>query len=123
MIKVISCPDFDKDVKHLAKKYPSIKDDIEVVSSALQVDWVSLPHIERINNLWDDIVIPVFKLRRVWCKSLKNPTKLRLIFAYDANSNEIQLIQFLEIYAKWEKVMEDRNRIKKYLKRRNVLLN
>jgi hypothetical protein len=85
------------------------------VVKALRTDWLNTSHIERINNLWQDIKIPVYKMRRVWCESLKSPSKLRLIFAYDEKNNEIQLIQFLELYAKWEKEVEDRDRIKKYL--------
>ena len=109
------CDEFIKDAKHLSKKYKSIKSDIESIVAALKADWLAIPHIERINNLWQDIKIPVYKMRRVWCESLKSPSKLRLIFAYDEKNNEIQLMQFLELYAKWEKEVEDRDRIKKYL--------
>ena len=42
-------------------------------------------------------------------------SKLRIIFAYDEKSQEIKLIQFIEIYAKWESEVEDRERIRKYL--------
>ena len=89
--------------------------DLQDVIKALRTDWLKVSHIERINNLWQDIKIPVFKMRRIWCRSLKSPLKLRLIFAYDEKNNEIQLIQFLELYAKWEKEVEDRDRIRKYL--------
>ena len=109
------CDEFIKDAKHLSKKYKSIKSDIESIIAALKTDWLALPHIERINNLWQDIKIPVYKIRRVWCESLKSSSKLRLIFAYNEKTNEIQLIQFLELYAKWEKEVEDRERIRKYL--------
>ena len=115
MTKIVICNEFTKDVKHLSKKYKSIERDLQDVVKALRTDWLKVSHIERINNLWQDIKIPVYKMRRVWCESLKSPSKLRLIFAYDEKSNEIQLIQFLELYAKWEKEVEDRDRIKKYL--------
>ena len=100
MTKIVICNEFTKDVKHLSKKYKSIERDLEDVVKALRTDWLKVSHIERINNLWQDIKIPVYKMRRVWCESLKSPSKLRLIFAYDEKSNEIQLIQFLELYAK-----------------------
>ena len=115
MIKIIMCDEFKKDVKHLSKKYKSIDVDIESVIAALETDGLLIPHIERINNLWQDIKIPVYKLRRFWCESLKSPSKMRLIFAYDEKTKEIQLIQFLEIYAKADKTVEDRERIRKYL--------
>ena len=112
--KIIACDEFEKDKKHLLKKYKSIENDLQDVIKALRTDWLKLSHIERINNLWQDIKIPVYKIRRVWCESLKSPSKLRLIFAYDEQNNEIQLIQFLELYAKADKEVEDRDRIKKY---------
>jgi hypothetical protein len=114
-IRIISCKEFDGDFKHLSKKYKSLKWDMENIVHILKRRWLNIAHIERINNLWQDIKIPVYKMRRVWCESLKTPSKLRLIFAYDEKNNEIQLIQFLELYAKWEKEVEDRDRIRKYL--------
>lgn len=119
MIKISFCKEFENDYKHLSKKYKSLKNDIEDVVHIFQKRWLNIAHIERINNLWQDIKIPVYKMRRFWCESLKSPSKLRLIFAYDEKSNEIQLIQFIELYAKWEKEIEDRDRIKKYLSCKN----
>ena len=76
---------------------------LKSVIAALETDGLLIPHIERINNLWQDIKFSVYKLRRFWCESLKSPSKMRLIFAYDEKTNEIQLLQFLEIYAKADK--------------------
>ncbi len=114
-IKFIRCDEFDKDFKHLSKKYKSLEKDFEDVLKVFNQVWINFPHIERINNLWNDITIPVYKMRRVWCESLKKNSKLRIIFAYDEKSQEIKLIQFIEIYAKWESEVEDRERIRKYL--------
>ena len=114
-IKFIRCDEFDKDFKHLSKKYKSLEKDFEDVLKVFNQVWINFPHIERINNLWNDIIIPVYKMRRVWCESLKKNSKLRIIFAYDEKSQEIKLIQFIEIYAKWESEVEDRERIRKYL--------
>ena len=114
-IKFIRCDEFDKDFKHLSKKYKSLEKDFEDVLKVFNQVWINFPHIERINNLWNDITIPVYKMRRVWCESLKKSSKLRIIFAYDEKSQEIKLIQFIEIYAKWESEVEDRERIRKYL--------
>ncbi|MDR0860428.1 MAG: hypothetical protein LBO09_05680 [Candidatus Peribacteria bacterium] len=60
-------------------------------------------------------------MKKVRCASLQSASKLRLIYAYDDTKQEIQFIQFLEIYAKNEQEMEDRNRIEKYLKGKKSL--
>ena len=70
-IKFIRCDEFDKDFKHLSKKYKSLEKDFEDVLKVFNQVWINFPHIERINNLWNDITIPVYKMRRVWCESLK----------------------------------------------------
>ena len=114
-IKYLRCEEFDKDFKHLCNKYKSLEKDFEDVIKVFNTVWISIPHVERINNLWNDVTIPVYKMRKVWCESLKSSTKLRIIFAYDEKSQEIKLIQFIEIYAKCESEVEDRDRLKKYL--------
>jgi hypothetical protein len=60
-------------------------------------------------------------MKKFACQSLKSTTKLRLIYTYDTTKQEIQFIQFLELYAKGEKEVEDRERIEKYLKGKRSL--
>jgi len=43
-------------------------------------------------------------------------SKIRIIYIYDDAKQEIQFIQFLEIYTKSDKDNEDRARIEKYAK-------
>ena len=121
MIKILMCEEFKKDLKRLSKKYKSLDNDLSDVIKVFNQVWINFPHIERINNLWNDITIPVDKMRRFWCESLKSPSKLRIIFAYDDKSQELQLL-FIEMYAKWESEVEDRERIKKYLSWKNGIL-
>ena len=119
-IKYINSNEFEKELKQLSKKYKSIYDDFFAFKLFLKniiENWqnIELFNIIQINWLWKDIILPVYKVRKFTCQSLKSDKKLRLIFTYDKNSGEIQFIEFLEIYAKADKAVEDRERIKKYL--------
>ena len=119
-IKYINCSEFDKELKQLSKKYKSIYDDFFAFKLFLKTiieNWQDIEsyNIVQINWLWKDLVLPVYKVRKFTCQSLKSDKKLRLIFTYDKTSWEIQFIEFLEIYAKADKEVENRDRIKKYL--------
>lgn len=119
-IKYINSNEFEKELKQLSKKYKSIYDDFFAFKLFLKniiENWQNIEsyNIVQINWLWKDIILPVYKVRKFTCQSLKSDKKLRLIFTYDKNSGEIQFIEFLEIYAKADKSVEDRERIKKYL--------
>lgn len=118
--KFSTCEEFDKDFKHLFKKYPSLEKDFQDVKDALEQNYQP-PFTVQISNLGEHILLPVYKMRKVRCASLQSSSKLRIIFAYDATTQEIQFIQFLEIYAKGEKEIEDRTRIEKYLKGKRSL--
>ena len=50
-INIIYCNEFEKDFKHLSKKYQSLEQDIKYLIIALKTDGITLPHLERINNL------------------------------------------------------------------------
>lgn len=120
-IKYINSNEFEKELKQLSKKYKSIYDDFFAFKLFLKniiENWQNIEsfNIVQINNWpWKDIILPVYKVKKFTCQSLKSDKKLRLIFTYDKNSGEIQFIEFLEIYAKADKAVEDKERIKKYL--------
>lgn len=114
-IKFLVCDEFQKEFKSLFKKYPSLEQDFSDVKNALEVNPI-LPQTERINGLWEDIALPVYKMRKVLCRSLQSTSKIRIIYIYDDTKQEIQFIQFLEIYTKSDKDNEDRERIEKYAK-------
>jgi hypothetical protein len=98
-IKFSQCAEFEKDFKALYKKYPSLEKDLALLKKAMEVSPI-VPHAERINNLGEDIILPIYKARKVACKYLKNSTTLRVIYAYDDKNDVIQFIEFVEIYAK-----------------------
>lgn len=116
----MACEEFEKDFKQLIKKYLSLEDDFSDFKEILKINPVP-PHTERINNLWKDIVLSVYKVRKFACTSLRSNSKIRIIYIYDDNKQEIQFIQFLEIYTKSDKDNEDRTRIEKYTKGKAAL--
>lgn len=120
MIKFLTCDEFEKDLKFLSKKYPSLEKDFWNIKNALEICPI-LPKSERISNLGQYITLPVYKMKKILCHSLRSMSKLRIIYVYDATKQEIQFIQFLEIYAKAEKENEDRKRIEKYAKGKSSL--
>lgn len=115
MISFSVCEEFEKDFKQLFKAYPSLKSDFDDFKKILEITPIPL-HTERISNLWKDVVLPVYKVRRFVCTTLKSNSKLRIIYIYDDTKQEIQFIQFLEMYTKSDKDNEDRKRIDKYAK-------
>ena len=119
-INFLDCDEFQRDFKQLLKKYPSLDNDFLDVKNALEVCPI-LPQTERINNLGKDITLPIYKMKKVFCRSLQSNSKLRIIHIYDDTKKEIQFIQFLEIYTKSEKEIEDRTRIDKYAKGKKSL--
>jgi len=117
-VKIIYTDEFRKDFKALAKRWRSLWDiewttwDFAVFKDLLEYNPTG-SFAERIDSLWADS-IPVYKVKKFYCASLKSTTKLRLIYSYNTNREEIQFVQFIEIYAKADKDNEDRDRIRKY---------
>ena len=107
---------FDRELQKLAKKYPSLEKDFGDFCAFLQEQPIGLwiGDIEQINNLGKEIILPIYKVRKFRCASLsKNSTQsgIRIIYVYDASNDMIEFIEFVEIYYKWQKEMEDRARI------------
>jgi mRNA-degrading endonuclease RelE of RelBE toxin-antitoxin system len=112
--------EFEKDIKHLHKKFRSIVEDLEMSKQ----NAIELYHIREIDNhsifpipnfCTDEIV--VCKIKKFACKSLKGRgvfSGIRVIYAYYKKEKKVE---FLEIYFKGEKVNEDKERIKTYLKK------
>ena len=117
-IKYGSTPEFDKDLKRLLKKFRTLEDDIEIAKK----NAIELYHLEKIDN---DAVEPIphfcteelkiCKLKKFACKALKGrgvKSGIRITYAfYEKNKS----VDFIEIYFKGEKEMEDKERIKEYL--------
>jgi len=113
-------PAFDKDIKKLAKKYPTLEGDLETfIDKELK-----LFHKLKIDNK-GVFQIPglgfespkVYKGKKFACRSMKgkgSQSGIRVIYAYIESEDRIELI---EIYYKGDKENEDRGRILESLPR------
>jgi mRNA-degrading endonuclease RelE of RelBE toxin-antitoxin system len=117
--KINHLPEFDKDLKKLAKRFRTIEEDLQILIDHGLVAF----HKFNIDNGVVEIeglgisYPKIFKVRKFACRSLKGKganSGLRLIYAYYADKDEIELI---EIYFKGDKENEDRGRISKYYKK------
>lgn len=107
--------EFKKDLKHLLKKYRTLKEDLVVVKKVMEVMPDERPPFSfRIDNL--GLQTCVIKVRRIACKALKGKgvnSGFRLIYAHFPDE---QKITFIELYHKNDKQREDRKRITKNFK-------
>ena len=110
---------FDKDLKRLAKKFPSLSDDLEIAKVAA----IELLHLKKINN---QAIFPIpdfcsktyqiFKIKKFACRSLKGrgvKSGIRVTYFFDIQNLEVI---FIEMYFKSEQENEDRARIKEFLR-------
>mgnify|MGYP001592665609 FL=1 len=109
---------FEKDLKKLLKKFRTLEDDIKIAKK----NAIELYHLKKIDN---DAVEPIpnfcteelkiCKLKKFACKALKGrgvKSGIRITYAFYVKTNSVD---FIEIYFKGEKEMEDKERIKLYL--------
>lgn len=128
MIKYCSITAFEREFKKMAKKYPSLPEDLSTLKKAV----IELYHLMGINSL---STFPIeglcskenhylsMKVKKFACRSLKGKgayTGLRLIYVFEPAT---QSVTFLEIYSKADKANEDRARIKEFIKRLEVKYN
>ena len=102
-------PQFEKDLKKLSKKYPSLPKDIKDLEDILLVfptgngkNFTVIHHSEKVKLV----------KTRLTCTSLRDKS-MRVIYAYHSEGIEFM---YLELYFKGDKENEDRERIKRYLK-------
>lgn len=117
--KIISLPEFEKDLKKLGKKFKTLEDDL---TNFIQTQ-LNLYHRQKIDNKGIlqisrlKIENPqIFKAKKFACRSIKGKgvqSGIRIIYAYFSEEDRIELI---EIYYKGEKENENRERIIKYYK-------
>ena len=117
MTEVISIPEFDKDVKQLSKKYPSLDNDLGKLIKALRFVRVNeIRGVVRISNLGEKYAkYPVYKLRSFKCASLPMRganSGIRVIYCDDENCDQVTLIQ---MYHKSTTENHDIKRIYRYL--------
>jgi mRNA-degrading endonuclease RelE of RelBE toxin-antitoxin system len=101
-------PEFEKELKKLSKKYPSLISDIEDIKPVLLECPTGIGKNFTIIKIVEDIKI--IKVR-IHCESLRS-REIRLIYSYCSNKFEFM---YLEVYFKGDRVNEDKERIKEYL--------
>jgi mRNA-degrading endonuclease RelE of RelBE toxin-antitoxin system len=118
--EVVKLPEFEKDLKKLRKRFRTLDEDIDnLIKFALvpfHTEGVDYGGIVVVSDL--GIEEPkIYKVRKFACRALKgrgNQTGIRIIYAYFKDEDRIE---FVEIYFKGDKEIEDRERIiNKYLK-------
>lgn len=110
-------PEFEKDLKKLTKRFPSLKDDlkifIKVAMNALHKQNIDSRAIFHISDL--GIHSPkIYKAKKFACKALKGKgaqSGIRVIYAYNEAEDSVK---FIELYYKGDKENENRERILKY---------
>jgi len=108
MCQFYQLPEFEKELKKLAKKYPSIISDIEDIKPVLLTSPTGIGKNFTIINITGEIKIVKV---RIQCESLRSRA-VRLIYACYEDKKEFT---YLELYPKGDKANEDRDRIAKYL--------
>jgi hypothetical protein len=109
-------PEFEKDMKKLSKRFNTLEEDlrnfIKVALNSyhkLKIDSRGIFHIADLG-----IQSPkIYKARKFACRSLKGKgahSGIRVIYAY---SEDVDKIEFIEIYYKGDKENEERERILK----------
>ena len=102
-------PEFTGELRRLTKKYRSLPDDLEELKRVLRLKPLGTgKHFNVITRQGNVCIIKA----RLFCRYLKG-SSLRIVYAHYVDTLRIE---FLEVYFKGEKVNEDRERIKKYLK-------
>lgn len=109
-------PEFEKDLKTLSKRFKTLKDDLDTFENVQLKLFHKLGEdnqgVVRISGL--SIEYPeIYKARKFACRSLKGKgvnSGIRVIYAYHS---EEDIIEFIEIYFKGDKLNEDRDRIKR----------
>ena len=110
--------DFEKDLKRLLKKFPTLIEDIEIA----KVFAIELFHLKNTDKRAIFLIpnfcteeLKICKLKKFASKALKGrgvKSGIRIIYAYYVPTHTVD---FIEIYFKGELENEDRERIKQYL--------
>lgn len=120
MMEIKKLQEFEKEFKHLCKKYSSLENDFidfqETLEVYLKEDFKKNEELwmlwERIANLWKDVDWNFFKFKKFMCFSIARQSKnswIRIIYCYSEESEELE---FIEIYHKNQKENHDIERIK-----------
>jgi DNA topoisomerase VI subunit B len=110
MSEFYQLPEFEKELKRLSKKYPTLPSDIEDIKPIILESRTGIGKNFTIITSTEDV--DVVKVR-VLCESLRSRT-IRLIYAHRKDRIEFM---FIELYFKGDKENEDRERVADYLKK------
>lgn len=108
-----SISEFQTNLKKLIKKYPHLHEDYKIAKKAIKAQPISR-NAPRIAGLGDEIIFPIYKLKRFYSRDYKGKggkSGFRIIYAYDV---EKEIIYLIEIYHKNKKSNHNIERIKKY---------
>jgi mRNA-degrading endonuclease RelE of RelBE toxin-antitoxin system len=110
-------PEFEKDLKKLAKRFRTLEDDLRI----FRENALRLYHELGIDNQGIFPIptlgiarVKIFKVKKFACRALKGKgahSGIRVIYAFFEKSGTIDLI---EIYYKGDKENEDRQRIRRH---------
>lgn len=119
MVKTDCLPEFEKELKKLSKRFRTLEADFQIF---IRVQ-LSLFHDHKqdnggiVNISGLGITEPkIYKARKFACRALSGTgsnSGIRIIYAYFEQENRAQ---FIEIYYKGDKALEDRTRIIKHFK-------
>jgi len=111
-MKIEYLNEFQKDLKSLVKKYPSLPTDLLIIEKILEEEpFADTPFSFVIPNL--GLSTCIIKIKKMACKSLKGKgvnSGFRLIYAH---FEEEKRIVFIELYHKNNQSQENRKRILK----------
>jgi hypothetical protein len=118
MFKQIShVPEFEKDLKKLAKRFPSLEEDlqtfIKVALKTFHKQKIDSKGIFPISDL-GITYLKIYKAKKFACRALKGKgvqSGIRVIYAHNEEEDKIE---FVEIYFKGDKGSEDRERIQRH---------
>ncbi len=112
--EVIRRPEFQKDLKKLLKRFPTLEEDLQNFISTQLVMFHKLGMdnngVFRLTDLGFDTPL-VFKAKKFACRALKGKgvmSGIRIIYAYSPDTDSLE---FIEIYFKGNKEIEDRERV------------
>jgi len=105
-------PEFTKECKRLAKKYKSLPNDLQEFRKVVSVEPLgNSKHFNIVTQIESTKIVKA----RLFCRYLKG-LSLRVIYAY---TEEQKRIEFIQLYFKGDREVEDRKRMNQYLKSLN----
>jgi hypothetical protein len=120
---ILCLPEFEGDLKHLKKRYPSLDEDLVVLTKALHV-WLCI--LGKAGQSYDDGYVimsnygangcHLYKIKHMACAAIPGKgsrTGLRVICAYWPESDTLE---FIQLYFKADSDLEDQKRIRNYVK-------